>query len=262
MSDTRLRLGCQTITWGNDQQQFLPRMFEATAEAGYQGVEIGFRRIQNTTADQLKHMLEAHNLTLLGTHLGGNLEDTSQAAGERAILDDVLDYLDTVGATRLMYSGLRHESDDQFKRDLNMLAQSAEKCQQRGVQLLYHNHDWEFDDGGRVIETLINDTDIGFCPDIGWVMRGLRSVDRVLPLLDRIKHRIGAIHMKDLATVEPADTHANTVMLGEGPAPLREVAAWAKQHHPGLWLVAEQDRAEGEPADAIRINAQFLHELI
>jgi len=261
MPDPALRLGCQTITWGNDQRGFLPRVFEATADAGYEGVEIGFRHIQQTPADELKRMLEAHGLTLLGTHLGGNLEDTSQAAGERAILDDVLDHLETVGATRLMYSGLKHEDDAQFTRDLNMLAQSADKCRKRGVQLLYHNHDWEFADNGRVIEALINDTNVGFCPDIGWVMRGLQSVDNVIPLLERIKDRVGALHLKDFATVEPTETYANTVMLGEGPAPLREAAAWAKRNRPGLWVVAEQDSAEGEPADAIRANAQFLHEL-
>jgi len=247
------RLACQTITFGNEQRDFLPHVFETTADAGYAGVEIGFRHIQPTDPGKLQEQLSAHGLTLVASHIGGNLEDTSQAADERAILDTILDYLEAMGTTRLMYSGLKYQDDDQFAADLAMLQTSAEKCRQRGVQLLYHNHDWEFADEGRVIEALIQDTDLGFCPDIGWVMKGGWDA---IALLDRLGERVGAVHMKDFATETPGQL--DTVMLGEGVAPLNGAADWAAANNPDLWLIAEQDKADGSPEQAVAQNAKFL----
>jgi len=142
-----------------------------------------------------------------------------------------------------------------------MLRESARRCESAGVELLYHNHDWEFADEQRVMQALIEQTAIGFCPDIGWVMRGVGSVAGVKPVLERLGERVGALHMKDFATVQP-DEGLNTVMLGEGVAPLREAAEWAKGLPEDMWLIAEQDQADGTPEEAITTNAHFLQSLI
>lgn len=258
----QLRFGCQTITWGQDQREFIPQVLKGVAQAGYEGFEIGFRHIQHIPPVELKKQMDALNIKLIGVHVGGNLQDRTQASGEQAILDVVLDYLNAIGATRLMYSGLRFEETAQFRRDLAMLSDADEAARKRGVDLLYHNHDWEFQDGGRVIETLINDTDVRFCPDIGWIMRGLGNIEGVLPFLDRIRLRIGAMHMKDFATVNATDGRINTVLLGEGVAPLKQSAAWAEEHKPRLWLIAEQDSASGSPEDAVTANARYLRSIV
>jgi sugar phosphate isomerase/epimerase len=260
MSD--LKFGCQTITWGDQQREFLPQVFQATAEAGYAGVEIGFRHIRETPPDELKSLLDQHGLTLVGTHIGGNLQDASQAAGERAVLDEVIAHLKEVGSPRLMYSGLKYDSNRQFQSDLAMLQDAAETCQQAGIKLLYHNHDWEFANDGRIIETLIQQTSIGFCPDIGWVMRGLQSIEGVVPFLNQIADRIGVMHLKDFASVTQTGEQLNTVMLGDGVAPLQDAVAWAKSHRPDLWIVAEQDAANAAPAEVIAANADYVRSLV
>lgn len=252
----QLHVGCQTITWGEDQRHFLPRVFAASAQRGYEGVEIGFRHIQSTASSALKGLLAEHGLKLIATHLGGNLLDTSQATGERAILDEALAYLQTVGCARLMYSGLRFENKGQFDCDLQTLREAAATCRAYGVELLYHNHDWEFADDGRVIEALIEQTDLCFCPDVGWVIKGGADV---VALLDRLGDRVGALHLKDFASATGGTV--DTVMLGQGIAPLKEAAAWAAKHRPGLWLIAEQDRAAGTPEQAIGQNAAFVRQL-
>jgi sugar phosphate isomerase/epimerase len=249
-----LRIGCQTITWGENQLQRFPEVFRASAQAGYAGLEIGFRHIQELPPRQLAGMLEEHGLELVASHVGGNLQDTGQAAGERQILDVVLDYLNAVGTGLLMYSGLKFENDDQFRTDLEQLRAAAERCRECGVQLLYHNHDWEFADGGRIMNALLEHggPELGFCPDIGWVMKGGANVGR---LLAHMGARVGAIHFKDFATAAPG---LDTVMLGDGIAPLAEAAAWAAQHRPGLWLIAEQDTAETSAQEAIQRNADYM----
>jgi sugar phosphate isomerase/epimerase len=255
MSD--VRLGCQSITWGKDQSEFLPRVFEAIADAGYEGVELGFRHIRPTASSELRRQLDENGLELAATHMGGDLFEASPVDPSRSALEEVLDYLDVAGGARLNYSGLRFHDEAQFERDLQMLREAAARCRDRGVALLYHNHDWELADDGRVMEELNERTELGFCPDIGWMMRGLRSAEAVRPYLDRLGDRVGELHIKDLATVEPAEG-INTVMLGEGAAPLEDAVAWAKRAHSGLWVVAEQDKAEGTPEEAVRQNADFL----
>ena len=255
---TNLGIACQTITWGEDQREHFPEILKASAQAGYAGLEVGFRHIQEVPPQRLSEMLGEHDLALVASHVGGNLQDTGQAAGERQILDIVLDYLNATGTELLMYSGLRFENEDQFGTDLEQLRVAAGRCQERGVRLLYHNHDWEFADGGRVMNALLDEcgSELGFCPDIGWIMKGGADVGE---MLDRMGPRVGAIHLKDFATADPG---LDTVMLGEGIAPLAEAAAWASEHRPGLWLIAEQDTAEIPAQEAIQRNADFMKRVV
>ena len=50
----------------------------------------------------------------------------------------------------------------------------------------------------------------------------------------------------------------NFVTLGEGCAPLADVAAWVKRNAPDVWVVAEQDRSELPAAEAVARNGAYL----
>lgn len=256
--DGKSRIACQTITWGDHQSQKFPEVFQASAEAGYSGLEIGFRHIQAIPPQQLNEMLAAHGLRLVASHVGGNLEDTDQADGERQMLDTVLDYLNAIDTRLLMYSGLKFEDAAQFERDLAQLRKAAIECRERNVQLLYHNHDWEFAEGGRVINALIDSIgpELGFCPDIGWIAKGGADITEVL---DRMGERVGAVHLKDFASLTPG---VDSVLLGEGVVPLEAAVAWTAAHRPDVWLIAEQDDADIPAAQAIRNNAHFIQQLL
>ena len=185
------------------------------------------------------------------------LEETAaelRRESERRVIDAVLDYLEPLGARLVMYSGLRYESDGQLASDLAMLNRSAERCAERGVRLLYHNHNWEFADGARVMRAVLEDgcPALGLCPDVGWVMKGGRDA---VEFLEGAGERVGALHFKDFAT---AGGEVDTVLLGTGVAPLREAGRWAMRAMDGGWMIAEQDRAEGDPAEAVAANGAFL----
>lgn len=250
-------IACQTITWGAEQCDKFPEVFEQVVAAGFAGVEIGFRHIRQTPPAELASMLERQGLVLAASHVGGNLFDTQQADQERGILDEVIDYLEATGTALLMYSGLRYKSDDQLAADIDMLNRAAEKCFDRGIKLLYHNHDFEFADDARVMRALIDNgrTFLGFCPDIGWVEKGGADV---IGFLDDIEHKIGAVHFKDFATMEHK---CDTVILGAGVVPLAETAQWLKANKSGLWVIAEQDNADVAPEEAAAGNAAYLKSL-
>jgi sugar phosphate isomerase/epimerase len=254
-----LSIGCQTITYGDPQHDRFSEIFSELAEDGYEGLEIGYRRLKNIPASEAVALLKHNGLELLGSHIGGNLEDAGQAKAERSMIDEVLDYLEEVGTPRLMYSGLHFESGEQFRRDLDMIFRSAERCRSRGIRLLYHNHDWEFADGWKVYSPLLAEApeSLHFCVDVGWVEKA--GID-ALRVLERVGERLEVVHFKDFATTGNRDM--DTVVLGTGAIDLPKVSRWLIQRGKAAWIVAEQDVAQGSVSDATRANAAFLRSVL
>jgi len=261
----KIKLACQTITWGENQSERFDHIFSTVKKAGYEGVEIGFRHIKEVPPEKLVVQLAEHGLVLVASHIGGNLEDRDQAGDERSVLDETLDYLVAAGCSRLLFSGLNDESADAVADGIAMLSRSAEATAQRGVRLLYHNHHWEFLRRG-TMDSLLSNTQpsLGLCPDVGWLYRA--GVD-VMSFLKANASRIGALHFKDFAT--PGDGkiafNLDTVPLGQGLVPLREVTDWLRtnpiQTDP-LWVIAEQDKCNGSAEEAAILNGQFLNETL
>jgi sugar phosphate isomerase/epimerase len=257
----RFNIACQTVTWGDSQETCFPAIFSACRENGYQGVEISFRHLAEVPTDILKGMLAAAGLQLVATHVGENLERPAKVKTEHSVLDRILTQLHETGVSRLIFSGLRYESENQFSQDIAKLNRAAERCAACGVQMLYHNHDWEFQDDALVMTRLLKEgsDQLGLCPDIGWMAKA--GVDPVT-FLAANRTRIGAVHFKDFATLTPG--LVDTVILGQGVVPLRETAAWLQNNwRVPLWIIAEQDQAEeGCTSEATcRANAAFLKNL-
>jgi sugar phosphate isomerase/epimerase len=252
-----LRLACQTITFGEDQRHNFDTVFASVHSAGYEGVEIGFRHLRDHTPDALKKLLSKYQLSLLASHVGGNLFDTAGASNERALIDRVIEYLNQIGTKLLMYSGLRFNDADQFSRDLASLNRAADACAKNGIRLLYHNHDWEFESDANVMNAIVQDSspNLGLCPDLGWIMKGGGDV---LAFLAQNKSRLGAIHFKDFSTRAKQPGTIDTCLLGQGVAPLCEAANWLKKNVNDMWMIAEQDQAQIAPEAAIAANGEFL----
>ena len=246
-------LACQTITWGDEQNTRFPEIFQEISDAGFQGVEIGFRHIASLEPETFCSELESHGLKLVASHIGGNLANLSQARGEWEILTKVLDFLNRAGAGLLMLSGIRGRDPEILKQELDFYEKAEADCAARNVSLLYHNHDWEFTSPHGIFEAMLKRKAFRFCPDLGWIYKAGRPVTDVL---DRIGDRIGAVHFKDFAALEP---RMNTVILGDGAAPLAECAQWITAHMTDpVWIIAEQDRSDKAAAETARRNAAFL----
>jgi sugar phosphate isomerase/epimerase len=247
-----MKIACQTITWGNTISEKLPEIFREVSGAGYGGVEVGYRHLSGHEAGWVRGELEAAGLALVGIHVGGILEDRGQAEHEQGMIGEVLDFAGETGTRLVMYSGLKEV--DRLEQDIAVLNRAAVVCAERGVRLLFHNHNWEFANGQTVMKALLGGAvpELGLCPDVGWA--AYAGVD--LPVwLGEVKARLGAIHFKDFGRLGDG---LEIVGLGNGKVPLAEVAAWVRKEVPDLWVIAEQDTAEIEPAEAARRNAAFL----
>ena len=251
-------IGCQMCVFGDRQGPELPGLIRCVAENGYAGMEMGYRHLCGTPPGDLRDMLAAAGIELASTHLGGNLEDVAQAKSEQTIVQEVADYLKVVGTTFIMYSGLRYTDDATFEAELAALNRSADYLASRGLQLLYHNHAWEFANDWQVMNAVLQRTseNLGLCPDVGWVHKA--GVD-VIDFLDQAKDRIGAVHFKDFLSVQPG--LLDTTEFGLGVVPLREAATWLEENLPAVWILAEQDKTDLQPEEAVAANAAFFRSL-
>lgn len=152
------------------------------------------------------------------------------------------------------------ESETALHLEIARLNRAAEECAREGVELLYHNHNWEFADQWRVMHLILHHTvdQVKFCPDVGWVYKA--GVDP-LEYLERIRDRIGAVHFKDFATTE---NKVDTVELGTGVVPFERVVTWMNTNikRETLWVIAEQDFASGPVDLAVRANVKYLRRVL
>ena len=76
----------------------------------------------------------------------------------------------------------------------------------------------------------------------------------------RREKRRRAVHYKDFCTagIEPKDF----CTLGEGVTPLEAVTEWLRANAPDLWVIAEQDKSDLTPEEAVDRNAAYLKRVV
>jgi len=244
----------QTISWGDPQHHMFDHIFSVAANAGFEGVEIGFRRLGQISIDKARTLFDKYQLRLSACHVGGNLADLAQASNERDALKTVLNYVCALNSQYLIYSGLNVTSKDELDVEIKRLHDIANDCADREVTLLYHNHDWEFRDNRRIWNYLqdakINN--LGYAPDLGWAVKGGQKMGE---LLEEIGDAIKLLHFKDFVSWEDGQ---NTCHLGEGVVDFSPAWKWLpKLNTQSLWLTAEQDNAVNND-EACAVNGAYL----
>lgn len=132
----------------------------------------------------------------------------------------------------------------------SVLSSLAASVAEYGLDLCYHNHEFEFADvdGRPAFERLVEATDgVDFELDVGWAYAaGADPVD----LLDRYADRITRIHLKDVAVDAEAERGGHPVDLGAGDVPLDDCVT-AAQNADVEWMVFEHD-APDDPVEFLR----------
>jgi sugar phosphate isomerase/epimerase len=215
------------------------------AEIGYQGVELG-PPPAGVSIDALKQHLERIGLRVIGAHA-----PLQQLTDE---LDALVAYLREVGGSYLALSH-RFGSRQDVLEAARQFNQIGGRCRERGVQFLYHNHNWEFTrfDGEYAYDILLGATDpelVKMELDTYWVQRG--GADPVA-YLRRLHGRCPLLHVKDM---EPG-AEQFFAEVGEGVldwgAILKEAEAAGTE-----WLVVEQDRCRRPALESIAISYRNL----
>ena len=224
---------------------------KAVAEMGYEGVEGGTP--EGMTSKEYLRLLEDCGLKLVGS--GVNPSD---------LINDLQKVIDRCGELEInsLMTGIGGElraAGGDWKKAVAVLGEGCAKAAEAGLQILYHNHAFEFEakvDGMYGLDYLlatIPPEAIQAELDVYWVHTG--GEDPV-KYINKYAGRLPRIHIKDRAPA-PADKECPFAEIGQGildwdaifdAAPAAGVA----------WYFVEQDQWIRPPLESARMSAEYL----
>ncbi len=207
---------------------------EALAKAGYHGLE--------GTIDHGANKAEWEETRKRMNDLGMEVAGIGCRHSRDAEIDEAIEKARVLGCELIMTYWGPAESEDQLKRDAEVLESMAGKCSQAGLKYCYHNHEHEFATKfGKGGNTYAIDILMEHAPhlylelDVAWCRFG--GTDPVQFIRQR-GDRIPIIHVKDLWDL---NVRGRFTSVGTGQvdcyASIDAAAAKGTQ-----WVVVEQDR--------------------
>jgi sugar phosphate isomerase/epimerase len=231
----------------------LDRILDAVAEAGFRHVETVGAQLDD--AANVKAKLDAHGLMASSSHVG--------LAALRERPEALVDACRTLGIDQLFMPAVPPDKRDMPAAGWRALGRElgdmAERLREQGIELGYHNHDWELapKKGGRTALELLFEA-AGGSPltwqvDVAWLVRG--GADPKV-WLDRYRGRITSAHVKDLAPSGQNQDQDGWADVGAGVLDWRDL--WRACRDAGArWMVVEHDKP-GDPARTARASFAFL----
>lgn len=245
----QIPVALQLYTVRDEMEKDFTGTLRKVAEIGYVNVELA--GYGGMAAVDLKALLDELGLKAIGSHVGIELLEGPGLA--KAIEDHKV-----VGAPYIIVPYLaeeRRKDKASYLRLAESFNEIGETVKQAGLQLCYHNHDFEFKqqfDGKPALEILLDETDPDLVKselDTYWVL--FAGADPV-QFMNKYPGRFPVIHIKDMDKED-----RSFAPIGTGVLPLDAIiqaapAAGAK------YLVVEQDTTKGPSLDAVRTSLNNL----
>lgn len=147
------------------------------------------------------------------------------------------------------------KSLDDYKKIAEDLNKAGELCKKSGIQLCYHNHDFEFEtlNGQLPFDILTKETDEKLLKleiDLYWAVRAGQDP---ITLFNNHKGRVALWHVKDLDKTEKK----NFTEVGNGVIDFATIFKNAKRSGMKHFFV-EQDVCPGDPLDSIKQSIGYI----
>jgi sugar phosphate isomerase/epimerase len=221
----------------------------AVAELGYRAVEL--HSFGGLSAAGLRREIDTLGLQVAGVHISlDRLEHQLDAA-----LADVR----ALGGRYVVCPFLPPDrrSETGYRALAQTLNRVGQTCQERALQLCYHNHDFEFQRFGDTtgFDILFGATDPALVQselDVYWA--AFAGHDPVA-LLGSLKGRAPLVHLKDMAAGSRAFAE-----VGQGTLDFPAILA-AADAAGAEWLIVEQDRCERPPLESVGMSLAYLRSL-
>ena len=237
---------------------------EKVSKIGYKTVEgatyTGSELFYGMPPEQFKMVLSDNGLEMISGHylLGAAMPNT-----KGTMVNDWQKAVDDAAAVGLKYMVCAHLSNTE-RGNLDGYQQTAEKLslagaisQKAGIQLCYHNHDFEFvaQDGKLPYDVLLQGTDpdlVKMEMDIYWVYKAKQDP---IALFKKYPGRFPLWHVKDMDNT-PKQMFTE---VGNGVIPFKTIFAQAKVA--GLdYFFNEQDVCPGDPLDSMAKSYKYIKE--
>ncbi|EQM81924.1 sugar phosphate isomerase/epimerase family protein [Stenotrophomonas hibiscicola] len=231
----------------------LDQQLKIVHDAGVRAVEtVG---TQNVRAAELKRLLDRYSIRAVSSHV--------QLAELRDNLDGVVAFNRSIGNTTLVVPYLDQKDRPRDAAGWTALGQElgriARQVRGKGMQLAYHNHDFELADfdGQTGLELLFAAAgpDLKTELDLAWVARA--GLDPAV-MLGKFRGHVFAVHAKDNAPKGQAEDEGGFAAVGQGVLDWNAILPAAATA--GVqWYIVEHDQPR-DPAKVIQTGADYLRE--
>lgn len=240
----------------------LEQTLKQVSEEGYAYVEAASykdRKFYGLSPKDFKSLLVSLNLKGISTHQGGvTLDNADQmiadvkAAGFTYFVVPVPPMGMFTYDRETMTMGMKGTA----KELLDILNVLGKKCQAAGLQLLYHNHDFELirnENSVIILDYLLENTDpkyVNFQMDLFWVSKaGVDPID----YFNKYPGRFLIWHVKDM------DDKGRFAPVGEGKINFKRILAQKERSGMKYYMVEQDMTFDGlKPLEAIKISHKGL----
>jgi sugar phosphate isomerase/epimerase len=209
------------------------KVMQEIKKMGYDGVELA--GLYGLSPEEVRDVLKEVGLTPISAHV-----PYSEFMGD---LQGTIDSYITIGCRYLAVPFLTEDyryGTENFKEVMQNLPGIARACNESGITLLYHNHDFEFEKmetGEYVLDYMyrtIPADELQMELDTCWVK--VAGVDPV-QYLRKYSGRCPIVHLKDYNGKEPFEFRAVGYGVQDFPSILEEAISVGSE-----WVIVEQDR--------------------
>jgi len=252
-----MKIGCQTITFGNERHKTdWQNIIKSVALSGYDGMEVGFFRLNPDEAEDFKKCQKDNNITQAAIHIGGDFSDVESVKKQLENIHTLIKTAHILECENIFVSGSPSVKD--YKSASENLNKLGKLLNGNGLVLSYHNHDWEIKseccEHCCGLYDICDNTDpqyVSFVPDIGWVNRGGKDP---VTVLKRLGDRVSNLHFKEFTS------DGSFTELGEGVVDFKDVYDFVKGRD--FWIVAEQDASLIGAEESVARNFEYIKNLI
>lgn len=273
-----IKLGYQIYSAREDAEKDLGAVCAKLSQFGYDGVE--FAGFYGYTAEQINEILEKNHLTAVSSHV--------PYASIVADMEGTIAFHKAIGCKYIAVPYLDEETRPGaagFATAIRNIYKFGTMCKAAGIQLLYHNHDFEFikmsgqyglDFLYDAIPADVLATELDTC----WVnVAGENPAD----FIRKYSGRTPIVHLKDFigakkegavlyALIKEDGSDDVEVKKEEEPAFDFRPVGYGKQDIPAIiaagqesgaeWFIVEQDRSSERPAlDAAKMSCDYVRGL-
>ena len=234
------------------------------AQIGYTSVEAatytGTEKFYGMTPSAFKNVLKQNGLIIPSSHYRLGEEKTKGEIVNGTLLHDWDKAVDDAAEVGIKYMVCAYLSNDErgkldhYKYVADQLNIAGEKCKKSGIQLCYHNHDFEFEkQDDKYPYDILMGTDKNFVKmelDLYWIKKAAQD-----PIAFFIKHpgRFPLWHVKDMDNTPAKDF----TEVGNGIINFKEIFKYKNKAGMKYFFV-EQDKCPGSPFESIAQSINYI----
>ncbi|HJD24107.1 MAG TPA: sugar phosphate isomerase/epimerase [Firmicutes bacterium] len=270
------QVALQLYSVREEMEKDMPGTLRAVKAMGYDFVE--FAGYFGRTAEEVRALLDETGLACVSVHQGYEVFLGENGGKE-------VDFLKTIGAKycAVPWMGDGHKGSAAFEKTMADFTKVSGMLKQAGIQLLYHNHDFEFEkvEGKYKLDWLyealpadVLQTEIDTCwakyagVDPCAYLRKYAGRSPVVHLKDFTCSRMnaGAVYaliddQGNAGEAEKAENDFRFQPLGMGVQDIPAILAAAEDAGAGVVVVEQDESPDRPPLEAARLSREYLKSL-